>query len=500
MALPLATTDSGIPAVKKADQIDLGSSGTQGDIWSGAGLGAGLGAAVGGIASFYLGNMFGTGLGGDSNALLPDLIPGVYSKQRDAVLASTIKYDPFWNGAVKKGIAKGVTQQWDLKFNERNRGSAEKLRELFKASNGRRGFKHFLIQHLQDYFLTDNGAFIEIDRENNNMPGSKIIGLYHLDSLRCYRTGDPDRPVIYWDLHNRYHYLRWWQVWDISDTPNARNNYYGVGDCAAGGVYERIRRMVGIRLYEYQKITGGSPKELTVIGGITQQQLNQLLTANEADRTARGMTVYGGAAMIAMMSKDPVSSLTIPIAKLPDNYDQEKEIEQASVEYANALGISKQDLKPLMGRMSGTATQSAVMDSQGESSGLGLWSGAFEDFINECVMPSTVSFYWAFNKTSQKKAEAEVAGLWVTAATGMVTTQALTPPQANNWLVDKDVLDAEYLAETDVTQTQILGEDDKPGVVDPQTGQPVPGQPAAPAQGAQGDVQGQVEQLLGTKF
>lgn len=502
MALPPTPTDTAltngnyIPPVKKADQIDLGETSTKGDIWPGAGMGA----AIGGIANFYMGNLFGGGLGQDSDALLPDLVPGVYSKYRDKVLASTIKYDPFWNGAVKKAIAKGVTQQWDLKFNERNRNSAEKLRELFKASNGRRGFKHFLIQHLQDYFTTDNGAFIEIDREDNNMPGSKIIGLYHLDSLRCYRTGDPDRPVIYWDLHNRYHYLRWWQVWDISDTPNPRNNYFGVGDCAAGGVYERIRRMVGIRLYEYQKITGGSPKELNFISGITPQQLDKILSTNEADRKARGMSVYGGAALIAMMTNSPVTNVTVPIAKLPDNYDQEKEIEQAAVEYSNALGISKQDLKPLMGRMSGTATQSAVMDSQGESSGLGLWSGAFEDFINECVMPTTVSFYWAFNKTSQKKAEAEVAGLWVTAATGMTSGQMLLPQQANNWLVDKDVLDAEYLAETDITQTQILGEDDKPGVVDPQTGQSVAAPaPAQPGQGqaGQGDAMAQAAQILG---
>jgi hypothetical protein len=501
MALPPLATDTtpnGIPPVKKADQIDLGDTATKGDIWKGAGTGA----TMGGVASFFMGNLFGTGLGQDANALLPDLVPGVYSKQRDKVLSSTIKYDPYWNGAVKKAIAKGVTQQWDFKFNDRNRATAERLQELFKASNGRRGFKHFLIQHLQDYFLTDNGAFIELDREDNNKPGSKIIGIYHLDSLRCYRTGDPDRPVIYWDLHNHYHYLRWWQVWDISDMPNARNNYFGVGDCAAGGVYERIRRMVAIRLYEYQKISGNSPKELNFLSGITQQQLDMLLSTNEASQRARGMTVYGGAAMIAMMSKDAISHVKVPIASLPDNYDQEKELEQASVEYSNVLGISKQDLKPLMGKMSGTATQSAVMDSQGESSGLGLWSGAFEDFINECVMPSTVSFYWAFNKTSQKKAEAEVAGLWITAATGMVTGQMLLPQQANNWLVDKDVLDAEYLAETDITQTQILGEDDKPDVVDPATGKPLQTAAGAqPGQGqaGQGDAMAQAAQILGTK-
>jgi hypothetical protein len=496
--------DSNTIAVRPKDAVDLGTSATQDDAWKGGGFGGGLGGP-GGVFNFYLSSMF-PGWGAGSNQLLPE-IPAYWSRQRDTVLSSTMKFEPFWNGAVKKAIAKGVTQQYDFKFNDRNRATAERMQELFKASNGRKGFKHFLTQHLQDYFLTDNGAFIEIDRENNKLPGSKIVGLYHLDSLRCTRTGDPDHPVVYQDLKNNYHFLTWWQVWDISDTPNARNNYFGVGDCAAGGVYERIQRMVGIRLYEYQKMTGGSPKELNFLTGITQMQLDKILSSNETDRLARGMSVYGGAALVALMQKDSISHVKIPIASLPENYKQDEEIEQASVEYSNALGISKQDLKPLMGRMSGTATQSAVLDNQTESSGLGLWSGAFEDFINECVTPSSVSFYWDFNKTSMKKAEAEVAGLYITAAAGMVGGQLITAQQGNNWLVDKDVLDPEYLAETDLTQTQILSEDDKPDVIDP-NGQPQQMQPMQPGQGQPGmmggsggatgnDAMAQAAQILG---
>lgn len=495
-------TSNGIE-VKKRDQIDLGESATQEDIWKGAGMAGALGG--GGVFPIYFSGGFG-GLGGGvggSNDTLPEL-PPYWSKARDVVLTNTMKREPFWNGAVKKAIAKGVTQQWDLKFNERNRNSAEKLRELFKASNGRQGFKHFLNQHLQDYFLTDNGSFIEIDREDNSKPGSKIIGLYHLDSFRSFRTGDPDVPVVYADLHNNYHFMTWWQVWSIADTPNARNNYFGVGDCAAGGAYERIRRMVAIRLFEYQRMTGGSPQELVVVGGLTPQHLENLQKQHEAQRMAKGNSVFGGAMVLPVMTKDPVSLQSIPIAQLPPNYNEQDEIEQAAVEYSMALGISKLDLKPLTGRMAGTATQSAVMDSQGESSGLGLWSGAFEDFINECVTPSTVSFFWAFNKTSAKKAEAEVAGLYVSAATGMVGSQMLLPAQANNWLVDKDVMDASYLSEGDITQTQILGEDDKPDVVNPDKqvspdGKPQPGtaQPQAQGQGQGGDVMSQAAHILG---
>lgn len=481
------TTDPNNIAIRPKDAIDLGDSATKSDAMNNNGMAAG---SVGGVLNFYLSSLF-PGWGASSNQLLPDLPPTGWTRQRDMVLSSTTKYEPFWNGAVKKAIAKGVTQQFDLKFKDRNKPTAERMQDLFKASNGRRGFKHFLTQHLQDYFLTDNGAFIEIDREDNRKPGSKITGLYHLDSLRCSRTGDPNKPVIYQDLRNNYHYLTWWQVWDISDTPNARNNYFGVGDCAAGGVYERIRRMVAIRLYEYQKMTGASPKVLNFIQGMSQQALEDSLKSNENSRIARGMTVYGGAALVATLVKEGLDVKSIPIASLPDNYKQDEEIEQAAVEYSNALGISKIDLKPLMGRMSGTATQSDVIDSQSESSGLGLWSGAFEDFINEMVTPSTVTFMWSFNNTRQQKAKADVDNAYVTAAAAMVSGGIIQPDKAANWLVDMDVLDPSYLEAADVTDTNILAEDDKVDVVG-QDAAPAPAAGAAPGAGA-GQTPGQVQ-------
>jgi hypothetical protein len=182
-----------------------------------------------------------------------------------------------------------------------------------------------------------------------------------------------------------------------------------------------------------------------------------------------------------MMSKDSISHVSVPIARLPDNYKQEEEIEQAAVEYSNNLGINKMDIKPLMGRMSGTAMQSEVMDSQQEGSGLGLWSGAFEDFINECVTPSTVSFFWAFSNDRQKKAKADIANVYTTAAGTMTDKGILPGDKAANWLVDQDVLDPSYLPAPDVSQTSILAEDDKPDVMDASVMgpvQPVAGQPS----------------------
>jgi len=408
------------------------------------------------------------GAGGLSNSLLPEL-PAYWSRSRDAVLGMTFRLEPYWNGALKKAIAKGVTQQWDLKFKERNRPAAEKLRDVLRNSNGGRGFRYLLIQHLRDFYTRDNGAFIEIDREDNSKPGSRIVGIYHLDSMRCWRTGDPDMPVIYQDLHGMYHYLAWWQVWDVADSVNPENNYFGVGDCAAAGAYERIRRMAAIRLYEYQKMTGDGPQELNFVSGITPRQLEDLLATNASSQAARGLTVYKGAAVIPMMTKDAISNVRIPLAEMPANYDANHEFEQAAIEYSLELGLSKIDIRPLQGRMSGTATQSDVMDGQSEASGIGLWSALFEDFINNMVAPNSVSWFWAFNNSRARKAKADSDKVYADIATEWVDKGVMEPTTAINYLVDQDVLDPSYLVDTDVSGSNVLAEDDKPDVVDSDT-------------------------------
>jgi hypothetical protein len=235
-------------------------------------------------------------------------------------------------------------------------------------------------------------------------------------------------------------------------------------------VYERIRRMVAIRLFQYQRMTAHTPYAMTVVGGISATQLEDWKATNEASQLAKGNTVFGGHMMIPIMTRDPVSTQTIELTKMPENYNEPEEIEQAAIEYSLSLGVAKTDLKPLTGRMAGTATQTEVIDSQSDSSGLGLFSGEFEDFVNDRVLPSTITYFWAFNKTNTKKAEAEVASAYIDGAASLVQV-GLPPDKAINWLVDKDVLDAEYLQGNDATQTQILAEDDKPDVVDPDPAQ-----------------------------
>jgi hypothetical protein len=465
MALANGQGNNGIE-VKKADQIDLGDSATKGDIWPNAGLGAALGG-LGGAASFFLAPyLWG---GGMSNQLLPEL-PPYWSRARDAVLSQTIDWEDFWAAALTIAVTKAGAMTFEIEAI--NSLMAKRGQELFNDANGNQGWGHYISQHALQFLTTDIGTFTELDRVDNSKPGSKVIGIYHLDSMRCYLTGDPDRPVIYQDLHGTYHYLAWWQVFHLSDMPNPLNNYFGVGRCAAGRAYRTIRRRVAAELYDYQKMTGGRPQELNFLGGITPQQLENILKTNESDRQARGMTVYNGAAIVAMMTKDAITNVTIPIASKPSGFDEETELEHAAIKYAAAIGLDKADLKPFTGKMAGTATQSLVQDSKATGKGLALWRNRFEYFMSNYVLPNQASFHFVEIDLGQLKQKAEVFATWATALTGAVGKEGalLDPTKALNKLVDENQLDQKYLTlGQDLTPAVDLTDDEKPLFEDQQT-------------------------------
>jgi hypothetical protein len=218
----------------------------------------------------WLGGGFGYGPQGESELLPP--LPPYWSLARDRVLSTSIDYEDFWAEAVSIAIDKGASSAFEVEG--ASDLAARKGMELFNDhTNGGQGWANFVSPTSRIISSPTKVRFIEIDRVDNSKPGSKVTGLYHLDSLRCYLTGDPDKPVIYMDLHGEFHYLTWWQVYHISDLPNPRNNYFKVGRCAAGRAFRTIRRMVAADSYDYDEMTGRKATKMVLIQGASQPQI-----------------------------------------------------------------------------------------------------------------------------------------------------------------------------------------------------------------------------------
>lgn len=398
-------------------------------------------------------------------------LPPYGTKAADAILSETPLIENMWSSAINTAISKqvalgfSVTDDTDSAFRIKQ---AQKLLLEFDGS-----YTRGLGRHLRDFLTTDNGAFIEIIRQSS-AAGSKVIGLQHLDSMRCYRTGDPKRPVIYVDRQGAHHVLYDHQVIALSDMPSPRVEMRGYGISAARRAFETVLKLVAIETYVREKVSGARNLAIHIVNGITASQLEGALISSDASRSGKGYVVYNGSTIIPMLKSESPSVVTIPLAEIPDGFDADSERRDAYLKYANAIGIFVGDIQPLSGQGLGTGTQSKILNENSEGRGLAGWRKGFEHEITYKVLPTSTVFTFAVSDNADKREKADTLNAWAGALKTLLETQVIKPEQALNVLVDGGYLPRDFLA-TDTTTGGTLGDNDKL-VAEEQTGTQPPAQ------------------------
>lgn len=419
--------------------------------------------------------------GGDlvgNHQMLPN--PGTYwSHERDRNLSATVTYESFWSSAIYTAISRIASKEWKVKGPE---SSQRATREMLMDSVGRGGWGQFLSRHLRDYLLSDNGAFIEIIRAAPSR-GAKIVGLAHLPSSRCYRTNDPERPVLYRGRDGKEHWLRDWQVISISDMPQADDALGGLGLCAASRAYEAIYRTWIISQYITEKVGGKRPLSLEFVSNISEEQVEASIETAKNTRAAEGMAHYMGSVIIPGL--DPAQGITketVDLASLPDGFDSEKEYRRAALIYANAIGLDPQDLDPqlLASRALGTGAQARVIDDKASGKGIAAWENAFVQAINQYVVPGRVTFSFEENDYRDNLQKIAVDSQQLALIKELGLSGLVTFEQGQQMAIDKSLIPASFASTPDLTSDGESGSGQKPMPKQMPTrpqGTPFPGSP-----------------------
>lgn len=398
---------------------------------------------------------------------LPVHAPAWWSFERDDVLRMTMHYESMWANAIYTAISK--TSSTSIEFRGSVALQVKRIQELIRHADpgyGNRSKTTFLQRHLRDYLMTDNGAFFEIIRATPAL-GSRILGIKHLDSRRCRRTGDPDIPVIYRDKLNHWHEMKSYQVICMSDMPDPGELYYGVGYCAASRAYRKVYEMSALETYVSEKVVGQRPLAIYFVNGVTQSQVETALDTAKAAAQGQGYASYMGAAVVSLV--DPTSTANvakIDLAGLPDRFDPVQERKNAYLVYADAIGIDPQDLDPelVVSRSVGTGSQAKVIDDKASGKGLASWKEEFMYNINEFIAPDTVYVTFKEKDIRDLAAKAQLTALRVQSVTGMQAAGNLTTEQGTQMLVDAGDIPAEFV-KVDLTTTVTMMDDDKPNSV-----------------------------------
>lgn len=420
---------------------------------------------------------------------LPPVAPAYWSPARDIVLRSTAMAEPMWAGAISIAITKIASAAWQVESGIPIR--AKRAQNLLHDINFRQGWVHFLSQHLRDFLTTDNGAFVEIIRSGRG-PNDAVVGLRHLDSLRCTRTGDNDIPVLYRDRAGKIHELKSHQVFALSDMPDPGETYYDVGLCAASRAYQTIFKQAAIEWYLREKVSGQRPLAIHMINGLISSQIEDAIRTAKEEQISRQAASYMGAVIVGLPEDTPPSLVTIPLAEFPDRFDRKQEFDLSLLTYANEIGLDPQDLQPLSGQGLGTGTQSVILSEKASGRGLAAWRQAFTHAINNKVFEDDETvFVFAENDYRDAKAAAEVQKMNADVATARIAAGITSPDQERQILLDKDDLPRDMFEDTSGSVN--LSDTDKPD--DNQTDETAPGdKPNEPATNAE-RLQNAVEEI-----
>ena len=182
-----------------------------------------------------------------------------------------------------------------------------------------------MLKHSQDGFTQDNGTFVEMIREPTADAGSPfknerapVLGIAHLDSNQCTRTGDPKYPVLYTDRDGDVHKMAWWQVIPFSDYPSAIERMNGVGYCAVTRALRVAQIMRSILIFKDEKISGRQYKQIHFVSGVSRQEIKDEITRGQEEANNSGFIRFILPAVLASLDPEkPVSTarLTWPTCR-----------------------------------------------------------------------------------------------------------------------------------------------------------------------------------------
>jgi len=377
----------------------------------------------------------------DSSAMTPQP-PAYWTRGRDAILRSSLFKEAMWSAAIGIAITRIVSLSWEIKGSVPQR--VQDTQELLRGADGRRvGWVGFLSKQLRDYLTTDNGSFIEIVRASP-AEGSKIIGLRHLDSLRCIRTGDPDVPVVFQDRRGAYHEMRDHQVMMFSEMPDPSEIYNGVGLCAASRAFPAIYKLSAIEWYLREKISGMHPLAIYIVNGVLDTQLREAVLATKSGETAKGVMSYMGAVVLGVPDEMQPNLVKIPLAELPDRFQRKEEFDIALLTYADVLGLDPQELQPLSSGTIGTGAQSQVLADKARGKGLVAWREAFTHAMNEYVMPMDTEFAFVEKDYRDIQQSEDISTKRAQSAQVRLSAGLTTPDEERTMMIEKDELPKDF--------------------------------------------------------
>lgn len=393
-----------------------------------------------------------------------------WSLQRDKELREFWRTEPVLASAIYTVASRQAAFSWALDGPSR---ACNRVQDILLNADLGAGWVSFIEKGSQELATQDNGWFLEVIRPKNGGPETAPIGIAHLDSGACIRTGDPEEPVLYIDRKGGRHLLKWYQVVILEELPSPIQTMNGVGFCAVSRVLKAAMILKDIATFKEEKVSSRPQRGIWFVQGMRQSVIEDALKKAMESQESEGLTRFVKPIVAASLDPAiPINVHQLDFASLPDGFDEETTLRWYIAQLAMGFGTDYQEFAPMPGQKLGAGAQAEVMAQKARGKGPALFMKRLEHALNLWVCPQSVTFQFVETDPVEEKAKADVALVRAMERRNRIESMEITPAEARQLALDAGDLPPE-MVEKDVTEETVATdieeaptEEERPGEVE----------------------------------
>lgn len=427
------------------------------------------------------------------------ILPPYGTKDRDRVLRLMYRneFNTLIQGTISAIAKKFITTPWEINGDKKRLiylpdkdgklksiSAVEHYQIMLQTAQFGAGWEVFASRFLEDFFTQDFGAVLELigPGEPIGPIDGPVMGIAQLDSGRCFITGNPYYPIMYFSLiSGALHRMHTARVVRFVDSPSPDERFFGIGLCALSRAIAIAQRQMYMQMYIQSRVDDKPTPGINLWNGITDQNLKQVLQKYLREQESEELPVFGKMLNVFSINVDaPLKLEQLAFSQVPEKFDwiQYNSLDVDAV--ALAFGIDRQELWELAGKGLGSGAQSEILAQKARGKMTGFLFQNMERMINRRILPKDFEFTFKYRDENEESAIAEQnLKLAQTAQTLAAIPGAVSPVEIRAYLAAaspqfKDALSTksgqvtgpDAAMQTDAAQQEVALEDDNP--VNPQ--------------------------------
>jgi hypothetical protein len=336
--------------------------------------------------------------------------PAYWSRQRDEWLVDWVKKEgnDALAGAHSTLVAKIAATNW---YVEGPLSLAMLYRDILLHRIGwGAGWQDEITAWVDCYLARDFGGTMECLRASRTDYTGPSLGFAHMDESKCYPTGIPEWPVIYYNEDKGPIPIHQSQVCWIKDMTEGRDKYRGVGFCSVSRSLSTSYVMKMLVDYKVQSLSDLPPAAILLLSNMVPSQWGEVMQRYNARQENQGNTVWRD--LLTLFSYDPAYPLAaelIELSKTWEHFDERTATEIGIYSFALAYRVDPREYWPVSSGSLGTATEATLMDRKAKLKGEGIIYGAVErQFNRPTCLPVGVIFKFDYQDDEDDMRAAEI--------------------------------------------------------------------------------------------